>query len=138
MYLVDTNVISEARKGPEANIGVSEFFRSVRLNRHSTYMSVITIGELRKGIWRLSNRGDGHQAKQLERWLSRLLRDYASFILDFSASEAEVWGRLLANNEQHAVDKQIAATALCYDLTVVTGNTADFAGTTARTLNPFH
>ncbi len=135
MYLVDTNVISEARKGSRANSGVRDFFRSAQLNRHSTYISVITIGELRKGIWRVENRGN--DAQELARWLNRLLNTYAAFILDFSIEEAQVWGRLLAGSEGHAIDKQIAATALCYDLTVVTRNSADFADTTARTLNPF-
>ena len=135
MYLVDTNVISEARKGPRANSGVRDFFRSARLNRHSTYISAITIGEIRRGISLVEERGD--DARELTRWLERLLNTYAAYILDFSIEEAQVWGRLLAQGAQHAIDKQIAATALCYDLTLVTRNTTDFANTTVRTLNPF-
>ena len=135
MYLVDTNVISEPRKGSLANTGVRDFFRSVQLNRHSTYISAITIGEIRIGISLIESRGDDH--RPLARWLDRLIKTYAAYILDFSIEESQVWGRLLAQNDQNAIDKQIAATALCYDLTVVTRNTADFEGTTARTLSPF-
>ena len=135
MYLVDTNVISESRKGSRANPGVQDFFRAARLGRHSTYISVITIGELRKGAIRIENRGEDH--RPLVKWLDRLLAIYSAFILDFSIEEAQVWGRLLTQNKQNAIDKQIAATALCYDLTVVTRNTDDFTETAARTLNPF-
>ncbi len=135
MYLVDTNVISESRKGTSANPGVRAFFRSVQLEQRATYISAITIGELRKGIDRINRRGG--DSRSLEKWLNRLLKTYSAFVLDFSVEEAQVWGKLLAADDQNAVDKQIAATALCYDLTVVTRNTSDFAGTTARTLNPF-
>jgi predicted nucleic acid-binding protein len=136
MYLVDTNVISESRKGIHANSGVQDFFRHAQRSRHSTYISVITIGELRKGVTRIESRGD--DARPLQRWLNRILKNYSAYILDFSVEEAQVWGRLMASTDQNAIDKQIAATALCYDLTVVTRNTADFEGTTAKTLNPFH
>jgi len=135
VYLVDTNVISEARKGVNSNPGVLEFFREAELNQNSMYISVITIGELRKGVDRIQLRGG--DARPLTRWLNDLLKRYAAFILDFSLEEALVWGRLLSAQDRNVIDKQIAATALCYDLTVVTRNTADFADTTARTFNPF-
>ena len=100
-----------------------------------TGISVITLGEIRKGIERVARRGD--DVRELTTWLRRVTTSYNAFLLDFSLDEAQVWGRLLAQDESNAIDKQIAATALCYDLTVVTRNTGDFDGTTARTLNPF-
>ena len=72
MYLVDTDVISESRKGLGANPGVHAFFTSAIRDGSPLYISAVTIGELRTGVERLRHRGDDAQAKQLERWLQRL------------------------------------------------------------------
>ncbi len=138
VYLVDTNVLSEARKGRDANTGVQDFFRIAQRAKHPLYLSAITIGEIRKGITMARNRGDVTQAKKLEGWLGRVLSNYASKILDFTVTEAEVWGQLLAFDSQNVIDKQIAATALCYDLTVVTGNTRHFEKCSVKLFNPFN
>lgn len=137
MYLIDTNVISEARKKSRANPGVIEFFNRVARAGDPVYLSVITVGELRRGVELIRQRGDTEQASLLEDWLSAVLEQYADKVLAFDADAAQVWGRLRAPNPEHALDKQIAATALVHDLTVITRNAADFAGTGVKIMNPF-
>jgi predicted nucleic acid-binding protein len=137
VYLVDTDVISEARKGAKANPGVRDFFRKATKEDTALYLSAITIGELRRGVEKIRHRGDEDQADKLERWLHHLSNDYADAILAFDQEIAEVWGRLRVPHPENPLDKQIAATALIYDLMIVTRNTAHFEATGARLLNPF-
>ena len=137
MYLVDTNVISEARKRSKANKGVQDFFKLVTSERTPVFVSVVTVGELRRGMELIRHRGDTRQAARLEKWLEKLLVKYQDFILDFDKNIAQLWGRLRVPHPENALDKQIAATALIHDLTVVTRNHKDFTKTGVRTLNPF-
>jgi predicted nucleic acid-binding protein len=137
MYLIDTNVVSEARKRDKANPGVMRFFDKARTNEDGVYVSVITVGEIRRGIELIRQRGDALQARQLERWLGSILKEYEEHILDFAHDEAQVWGRLRVPRPENAIDKQIAATALTHDLTLVTRNTDHFEGLGIRFLNPF-
>jgi predicted nucleic acid-binding protein len=101
------------------------------------YISVITVGELRRGVELIQHRGDKAQAGLLEAWLRTLLDQYADHILDFTVEEAQVWGRLRVPHYENALDKQIAATALVYGLALVTRNTDDFVGTGVKLINPF-
>lgn len=135
MYLVDTNVISEARKGKKANPGVQRFFQTIEAE--ALYLSVQTIGEIRRGLENIRHRGDLPQAKKLEAWLDLVVTNYADRILSFDGECAQVWGRLMSPRHEHPIDKQIAAIALIHDLTVVTRNVDDFLGTGAKTSNPF-
>ena len=137
MYLLDTNVISELRKQDKANPGVLKFFREATQQDAQLYISVITIGELRRGVELIRYCGDRPQAELLETWLQTILTDYADHMLDFTAVEAQVWGKLRAPQPQNAIDKQIAAIALVYGLTLVTRNVRDFRGTGVDILNPF-
>lgn len=137
MYLVDTNVISEARKRSKANKGVKRYFKQVTDEQANVFISVVTVGELRRGVELIRRRGDIRQANQLEAWLKTLLADYREFILEIDEEIAQLWGRLRAPHPEHALDKQIAATALIHDLAVVTRNEKDFAKTGVRVLNPF-
>lgn len=137
MYLLDTNVISEARKREKANSGVRKFFRSVAKSDAEVYLSVVTVGELRRGVELIRHRGDSLQADLLETWLQTALSGYAQNILDVDEEVGQVWGRLRVPHPEHALDKLIAATALIHDLTIVTRNVDDFAGTGVRLLNPF-
>ena len=135
MYLVDTNVISEARKGKNANLGVRKFFQTIEAD--DVYLSVQTIGEIRRGLENIKHRGDLPQARKLEKWLDLVVADYANRILSFDEECAQVWGRLMSPHHEHPIDKQIAAIALIHDLTVVTRNVDDFRGTGTRVNNPF-
>ena len=137
MYLLDTDVISEIRKGDKANLGVRAFFTDTSRESVDLYLSVVTIGELRQGVERIRHRGDEAQATRLERWLKQVTLTYAESIIPFDEETAHVWGRLRVPNPENPLDKQIAATALIHGLTVVTGNTEHFAPTGARLLNPF-
>ena len=137
MYLVDTNIISEARKRTKANKGVREFFKKVSIEESRIFLSVVTIGELRRGVELIRHRGDTRQGNQLERWLDILLTEYQDHILDINHDVAQLWGRLRVPHPENALDKQIAATALIYDLTVVTRNQKDFVKTGVRVYNPF-
>lgn len=135
MFLVDTNVISEARKGERANPGVAAFLRDTPAER--IFLAVQTLGELRRGQRLIAYRGDAEQAARLDQWLSLLTTEYRDRILAFDLDCAQIWGALMSPHPQHPIDKQIAAIALIHDMTVVTRNTGDFAETGAKTLNPF-
>jgi predicted nucleic acid-binding protein len=137
MFLIDTNVISEYRKKNNANHGVNKFFNNAQLRGTDLFISVITIGELRRGVELIRSRGDNKQADKLEEWLAKIINEYTENILDFTETESQVWGRLRVPNYENAVDKQIAATALTYGLTLVTRNIDDFTGTGVELLNPF-
>ncbi len=137
MYLLDTNVISEMRKGQRANPGVQAFFQRIISNGDKPFLSVVTIGELRRGIELIRYRNDHVQAHQLEQWLAQILSDYQDRIIGLDADAAQLWGRLRVPHHEHELDKLIAASALLYDLTVVTHNVDDFAGTGVKLLNPF-
>ncbi len=137
MYLLDTNVISEARKLDKANPGVIRFFEQAHKDGSRLYISVITVGELRRGVELIRNRGDKRQAERLDGWLGTVLTDYAESILEFAVEESQVWGRLRVPHYENALDKQIAATALTNGLILVTRNVTDFAGTGVELLDPF-
>ena len=137
MYLVDTNVVSEARKGARANPGVRRFLAQAAARRDLLYLSAITIGELRRGVELIRHRGDETQARRLEDWLETLLEEYGDQVLEFDSDTAQLWGALRVPHPEQAIDKQIAATALLHGLTVVTRNSRDFAGSAVPVLNPF-
>jgi len=134
MFLVDTNVLSERRKRPRADPGVVDF---VDRTQNEIFMPVQVIGEQRSGIEGLRRRGDLPQAQVLETWFRLVLHRYSRRILAFDLECAEIWGSLMGVNDQHIVDRQIAAIALSYDMTVVTRNMDHFAGSGVCTLNPF-
>lgn len=137
MYLIDTNVVSEARKREKANPGVMRFFDKARADGEAVYVSVITVGEIRRGIELIRHRGDARQVRRLEIWLDLILKEYEEHIIDFAHDEAQVWGRLRVPHPENAIDKQIAATALTHDLTLATRNANHFEGLGIRVVNPF-
>ncbi|NUA26421.1 type II toxin-antitoxin system VapC family toxin [Cupriavidus basilensis] len=137
MYLIDTNVISEMRKRERADKGVRAFFRQAAKQDSELYLSVVTVGELRRGVELIQHRGDHAQGALLATWLHTVLREFGAHILAVDAEIGQLWGRLRVPHAEHALDKLIAATALIHDLTVVTRNVSDLADTGVRVLNPF-
>ena len=135
--LFDTNIVSELRKAERANAGVSALVDALDADDARVYLSVITLGELRRGVDLLRHRGDVSQAERLEHWLDAVVDEYAERILDFGREESLLWGRLRVPHPENALDKQLAATALINDLTLVTLNTGDFVATGVKLLNPF-
>ena len=134
MFLVDTNVISELRKGNRADPGVRAFLKD---NDDSLFLPVQAVGELSFGIESLKRKGDVPQAERLQQWLDSVLETFEGRVLNFDQSCALMWGKLRSGNDQNLIDKQIAAMALIYDLTLVTRNIRHYDGTGARVVNPF-
>jgi predicted nucleic acid-binding protein len=137
MYLIDTNVISEARKRAKANRGVIAFFETVVASSEPVFLSAISVGELRRGVEFIRRRRDAEQARLLEAWLASVVESFSERILAFDADAAQVWGHLRVPDPAHALDKQIAAIARVNDLTLVTRNVADFEGCGVKLANPF-
>jgi toxin FitB len=137
MYLADTNVISETRREERANEGVRAFFRLAEDEQKVVHLSVVTVAELRRGVFRLRSKGDAKQAATIEAWTEGVFEEYAETILPVSVEIGRVWGRLRVPHAEPALDKLIAATALVHKLTVVTRNVKDFEVTGVKTLNPF-
>ncbi len=133
-FLLDTNVLFEARRR-DPDEGVRRWFASTP--GRDLFLSVLVVGEIRQGVERLRRR-DPAQAEGLDRWLTRLRRDYGDRVLPVTAAVAEVWGRLNVPDPLPAVDGLLAATAEVHGLTLVTRNTADVARTGVPVLNPFH
>jgi len=113
------------------------FFRKASRDDADLYLSVVTIGEIRRGVELIRHRGDKPQATRLENWLDDVLLEFGPHVLAVDEEIGQLWGRLRVPHPEHALDKLIAATALIHDLTVVTRNVDDFAGTGNRVLNPF-
>ena len=137
MYLLDTNVISEIRKGDKGNRGVKAFVQHLATSQSPAFLAAVTIGELRRGVAVLEHRGDASQARVLAVWLEDVLKLFGKSVIVFDEPCAQVWGRLMVPHTSSPVDKQIAATAIVHQLTLVTRNIRDFQNTGARLQNPF-
>lgn len=133
-FLVDTNVLSELRKGRRANRGVRAWFAAV--DDADLFTSVLVIGELRRGIASIRRR-DAAGAAALEQWLSRLTESFADRILPIDVAVADRWGALNVPAPLPTVDGLLAATALVHGLTVVTRNTRDVRRTGIALIDPF-
>ena len=137
MYLLDTNVISETRKGPRANAGVLRFMQEVIAKEQRTYIAAPSIGELRYGVERLRYRRDVAQAIRIEAWLNALVQAGTGRVLSLDEPCAQTWGRLMVPDRTNQIDKQIAAIALVNHLAVVTRNVRDFQTRGLTVINPF-
>lgn len=131
-YLLDTNVISELKR-PKPNGQIVDWFATVP--NESLYLSVLTLGEIRKGIDKLP---DGQRKQALSDWLeNEIPLWFGSRLLMIDAGVANCWGRLQAqaNRPLPAIDSLLAATALQHDLCLVTRNACDFNYLTLTVLN---
>jgi toxin FitB len=132
VYLVDTNVLSEARRGSrEARL----WLRSVE--PATIYLSVITLGEVMKGI-ALKQRTDPRAASALTVWLEQLRLDHSDRILPISDRVALEWGRLAAERPRGMAAGLIAATAMVHGKIIVTRSVADFTDTRIPVINPWN
>lgn len=133
-YLIDTNVLSELRR-KQPHPGVVAWMQA--RPKQSLYLSVLTLGEIRKGIERI---GDAQRKEALDDWLEvELPRYFLGRLLSVDERVTDRWGRLMASAARPlpAIDALLAATALQNDLTLVTRNTKDFVGLGVRLLNPW-
>lgn len=135
-YLLDTNVVSEAKR-PQPDGNVLRWLATHSFS--STYLSVITLGELEEGIAAL---GETRKAKALRGWLTELVESFSGRILEVDHAVAATWGRIRAEAKRQgrtppAIDALIAATAIAHDLVLVTRNIEDVAALPVRTLNPW-
>lgn len=133
-WLVDTNIISEVRKGTRCHPGVAAWWAAVE-NR-DLFLSVLTLGEIRRGIEGIRHR-DPAKAATLERWLRDISEAFGARIIGVDLAVAEAWGRMSVARSVPVIDALLAATAQVHDLVLVTRNTADVSGLGVRTLNPF-
>lgn len=132
-FLLDTNVLSELRK-PHPDSHVRAWFAATPGER--LFLSVLSIGEIRRGIERLRRR-DAAQTAVFEDWLGTLRQRYAERLLPVTVEVAEEWGRLNVPDPLPTVDGLLVATARVHDLVLVTRNTADTARTGVSLLDPF-
>ena len=133
-YLIDTNIISEVRKGPRCDPQVSAWYAQV--DDADLFLSTMVLGEIRKGI-ELARTRDLPKALALERWLGQVEVAFGSRVLAVDTRVADQWGRLSAIRSIPVVDGLLAATAMIHDLTLVTRNGRDVEGLGAKVLNPF-
>ena len=134
MILIDTNVISEIRKGNRCDPGVATWWAEVA--EDDLWLSALVLGEIRKGV-ELARRRDPQKAAALEAWLGEVVAGFADRVLPVDAAVAEEWGRMNAIRPVPVIDALLAATAKANGLTLVTRNEADVAGIGVEVLNPF-
>lgn len=132
-WLIDTNVVSELRKGDRANEGIRAWF--AESSENELFTSVLVLGEIRRGIESIRRR-DTPSALALEQWLDRLTADFGERVLPIDARVADRWGKLNVPNPVPTVDGLLAATALVHELILVTRNVRDVANTGVRILDP--
>lgn len=133
MYLLDTMVLSETiKRRPEPR--VIDWFH--RVPSADAYISVLSIGEIERGIARASRSNDPF-AGRLVAWLDQILTAYRDRILIADVAVVRRWGRLCDAIGHAGTDLLIAATALEHGLIVVTRNRRHFAPTRVQILNPY-
>lgn len=133
-YLIDTNVISEVRKGTKCDANVAIWYDSI--NDADIYLSVLVLGELRKGVERARPR-DPDKARALEKWLTTVVESFSERILPVDQAIADEWGRMGAMRPVSTVDALLAATAKVHGMILATRNVSDVAGLGVDILNPF-
>jgi predicted nucleic acid-binding protein len=133
-YLIDTNIISEVRKGDRCNPNVAAWYAGI--DDTDVYLSVLVLGEIRKGIER-ARASDPAQARALERWLTRVNEAFGERVLPVDQAVADTWGRMSAKRPVPAIDGLLAATAIVHRMTLATRDVDAVADLGAAVLNPF-
>jgi toxin FitB len=133
-YLIDTNIISEVRKGKRCDPNVAAWYASI--DDADLYLSPLVLGEIRKGI-ELARPRDPERAERLEAWLEDVAAAFGDRILPVDHAVADEWGRMSAHRPVAVIDGLLAATAKVHRITLVTRNAKDVEGLGARVLNPF-
>ena len=136
-YLIDTNVISELTR-PKPDAAVLDWFANTPDD--ALFLSALTLGEIRKGVEKLTRSEDSQRREKMRLWLEHDLRDwFGPRILPIGPEVADHWGRLLAQAGRPvpAIDSLLAATALHHDLRLVTRNTRDFDYAGFEVINPW-
>ena len=134
-FLIDTNIISEIRRGQRCNAGVASWYSEVPETELS--ISALVVGEIRKGIEIARARGDSQQANALEFWLGTLVRRFSNRIMPIDSDVSDAWGRLNSIRTIPVIDGLMAATAIAHDLTFVTRNISDVQDLGVNLFNPF-
>lgn len=133
-FLIDTNVISEVRKGTRCDPNVAAWYSSIKDT--DLYLSALILGEIRKGI-ELARPRDPAKAEALQGWLDAVVEAFGDRVIPVDRIVSDAWGRMSATRPTPAIDGLLAATAKVHDLTLVTRNDADVAGLGVGVLNPF-
>jgi predicted nucleic acid-binding protein len=133
-FLIDTNIISELRKGERCDVHVSAWYASIA--DEDLFLSTLVLGEIRKGI-ELARPRDPDKAAALERWLRQVEAGFDGRVLGIDNAVSDQWGRINAIRPIPVIDGLLAATAITNGLTLVTRNDSDVAGVGALVLNPF-
>jgi toxin FitB len=133
-YLIDTSIISEVCKGNRCDPNVTSWYDTIEDT--SLYLSVLVVGEIRKGIERVRPK-DNAQARAIENWLKAVDKAFAERILPIDRAVADEWGRLNASRPLPVIDGLLAATAKVHRMTLVTRNTAGLADLGVHILDPF-
>ncbi len=133
-FLIDTNVISEVRKGDRGDPAVAAWWAGV--DEDDLWLSALVLGEIRKGV-ELARRRDPQKAGILEAWLNDVVTGFGDRVLPVDAAVADEWGRMNAIRPVPVIDALLAATAKSNGLTLVTRNGSDVAGLGVDVLNPF-
>lgn len=134
IYLIDTNIISEVRKGAKSDANVAAWWDSI--DDRDIYLSVLVLGEIRKGVERVKP-NDPAQATALENWLHAVMTSFADRVLPIDQAVANEWGRMSARRPVSTIDALLAATAKVHGMTLATRNVSDIADLGANFVNPF-
>ena len=133
-FLIDTNVLSELRKGSKMDKNVREWFDTIPSD--DIYLSTLVVGEIRHGI-ELLRRRDPKAAARLETWLVEVQRDSGNRILPITNEVSEQWGCFGVPDPVSVIDGLMAATAMIHGHILVTRNVRDVEPTGVNFINPF-
>jgi len=133
-FLLDTNLISELRKGPRCDRSVREWYEPIP--KEDFFLSVLTLGEIQRGI-EICRLKDVSRAQIYERWLHGLESEYRERILPVTDKIGHLWGKLSVRQQLPIIDGLLAATAMHHGLTLATRNAADVRRSGVDYFNPF-